>query len=87
MLEMKKNVHMTCNVVSNPAVKKVLWFFDGHILTTNTSRGIFIRNETLLMSNVSREHGGRYQCAALNAEGKGESEEVDLKVTCEYHGI
>ena len=74
-----------CTVKANPWVNEVKWRFEGYPLYGNTSAGIIISNYSLVLQKVRKDHRGNYQCAATNSEGEGRSEEVMLKVKCEFY--
>nr|XP_042899467.1 nephrin [Parasteatoda tepidariorum] len=74
------DVYFECNIQANPAVTDVKWKFQGRHLNPNPLKGIVILNHSLLLHNVSRYHRGMYQCQAFNAQGKGKSEEVVLRI-------
>lgn len=78
------DVFFECTVKSNPSVNEVKWRFEGYPLYGNTSAGIIVSNYSLVLQKVRKDHRGNYQCAALNSEGEGRSEEVMLKVKCEF---
>lgn len=47
------------------------------------TKGIILQNQTLVLQNIRREAAGLYTCAAVNIEGEGESQPVNLRVKCE----
>ncbi|XP_076325658.1 protein turtle homolog B-like isoform X2 [Tachypleus tridentatus] len=74
------DVYFECHIRSNPWVTQVFWHFEGQSLTSNSSIGIIITNQTLVIQRIRREHRGRYSCSAQNVEGLGVSNEIFLKV-------
>ncbi|MPD05401.1 hypothetical protein E2C01_101141 [Portunus trituberculatus] len=48
------------------------------------TKGIILQNQTLVLQNIRREAAGLYTCAAVNIEGEGESQPVNLRVKCEF---
>ncbi|XP_054717950.1 neural cell adhesion molecule 2-like [Uloborus diversus] len=74
------DVFFECNIRANPWVTEISWFFEGRELRTNTSAGIIISNQTLVLQNVNQTSRGNYHCSATNADGTGASNEVFLRV-------
>lgn len=83
------DVFFECNIRANPWVTEISWYFEGKELRTNTSAGIIISNQTLVLQNVNFTRRGNYYCSATNADGTGTSNEVFLRVKCKtlfyYH--
>ena len=77
------NVSFECHVVANPAVSEIGWKYEQKTLTNNVNN-VVISGNTLVLVQVTRQHSGKYRCVAANAEGEGESEDIHLKVLCEY---
>jgi hypothetical protein len=67
---------------ANPPVSQIGWLFNEEPLSPDTTLGIQVRNNSLFIRNVAKIHRGRFQCFAVNSEGRGESEVVHLKVQC-----
>ncbi|GIY34954.1 uncharacterized protein CDAR_15951 [Caerostris darwini] len=74
------DVFFECNIRANPWVTEISWYFEGRELRTNTSAGIIISNQTLVLQNINRNSRGNYRCSAANADGVGTSNEVFLRV-------
>ncbi|XP_076355350.1 cell adhesion molecule CEACAM5-like [Tachypleus tridentatus] len=72
------DVYLYCQCDSNPEVLSVQWLFENVSLRTNSQKGIFVRNQSLVLKNVSRDHSGTYRCFAENKEGRGNSEGFEL---------
>ncbi|CAG2165676.1 unnamed protein product, partial [Oppiella nova] len=65
---------------ANPAISEIGWLFNEQSLSSESTLGIQIRNNSLLIKSVGKSHRGKYQCYAVNNEGRGESEVVNLKI-------
>ncbi|XP_074598664.1 protein turtle homolog A-like [Brevipalpus obovatus] len=74
------DVYFECNIRSSPWVTEVRWWFEGKELHTNTSAGIIVSNQSLVLQRVQRSNRGRYTCTARNTQGEGESNPVHLRV-------
>lgn len=74
------DVYLDCNVLSNPPTSDVSWRFKSRPLVNDASKGIILRNHSLLIQNVRRHHRGYYRCLASNIEGENISEELNLRV-------
>ena len=77
------DVFFECIISANPWVTEVSWYFEGKQLTSNSSSGMIIANQSLVLQKVKRVHRGHYWCSAINNQGKGESHHFFLKVLCE----
>lgn len=58
------------------------YFFQGRILHHNTSAGIIISNQSLVLQSITRKSAGLYTCVGTNSEGDGASNPVVLNVKC-----
>ncbi|GBL85764.1 Nephrin [Araneus ventricosus] len=74
------DVYFECNIRASPWVSEIGWKFEDQELHTNTSNGIIVSNQSLVLQKVQRSSRGRYTCTATNSEGTGESNEVFLRV-------
>ncbi|XP_076366982.1 neural cell adhesion molecule 2-like isoform X1 [Tachypleus tridentatus] len=74
------DVYFECNIRAYPSVTDISWRFEGRELQTNTSAGIIISNQSLVLQKVQRSSRGRYTCLATNSVGQGESNSVFLRV-------
>lgn len=57
----------------------------GQNIRENIAAGVIIVEQSLVIRRVSRSHSGRYSCTAINAEGSGVSNTVQLRVMCKWH--
>ncbi|CAG2121840.1 unnamed protein product, partial [Medioppia subpectinata] len=73
------NVSFVCHVTANPPVSEIGWKYDQKALTNNVNN-VFIADNTLILNQVMRQDSGKYRCVAANAEGEGDSEDIQLKV-------
>ncbi|XP_022704270.1 hemicentin-2-like isoform X1 [Varroa jacobsoni] len=74
------DVFFECDIRANPWVNDIGWRFEGREVQTNTSAGVIISGQSLVLQKVDRYSRGRYTCHATNAQGPGESNAVMLKV-------
>ncbi|XP_071040022.1 nephrin-like isoform X1 [Parasteatoda tepidariorum] len=74
------DVYFECNIQSNPSITDIKWIFQDQTIAKDSFRGVSIRNHSLLLHSVDQSHKGSYRCEAFNSEGKGQSEEVLLKI-------
>lgn len=56
----------------------------GEEIHHNVSGGVILSDHSLVLQGVTRATAGEFTCLAANAEGKGTSNPVYLKVMCEY---
>lgn len=76
------DVYLDCNVLSNPYVTEVRWRFKNKPIINDPSKGIILRNYSLVLQNVRRHQRGHYRCLASNTEGESISDELNLRVQC-----
>ncbi|GFU53864.1 uncharacterized protein NPIL_351521 [Nephila pilipes] len=74
------DVYLDCNIQANPPASDIRWRFHTKPLFHDPSKGIIMRNNTLILQNVQRSHRGRYRCLASNLEGESVSDEALLRV-------
>ncbi|XP_067130534.1 protein turtle-like isoform X2 [Centruroides vittatus] len=74
------DVYFECNIKANPWVTEVGWTFKGQPLFSNTTAGIIVSNQSLVLQKIRRENRGSYRCTATNSEGEGISDELSLQV-------
>ncbi|XP_071524793.1 uncharacterized protein [Panulirus ornatus] len=74
------DVYFECHINANPDVQRVLWYHNGSPVEHRVTRGVILQNQTLVLQQITREAAGLYTCAAVNLEGEGESQPVNLKV-------
>ncbi|KAK4884831.1 hypothetical protein RN001_001102 [Aquatica leii] len=77
------DVYFECHLVANPWVLRVWWLRDGHRLLSNSTAGIIVSNQTLVLQGVNRASSGRYFCEAGNSEGTTRSAPFQLRVKFE----
>ncbi|XP_076350335.1 protein turtle-like isoform X2 [Tachypleus tridentatus] len=74
------DVYFECEILANPWVTNIVWKFDRKELSTNTSAGIIISNQSLVLQKVHRSMRGRYTCSATNTLGTSVSNPFHLKI-------
>lgn len=56
-------MYFECNIRASPWVTEVRWWFEGKELHTNTSAGVIVSNQSLVLQRVQRRNRGRYTCS------------------------
>ena len=56
--------------------------FQGVEIQQNSSAGIIMSNQSLVLQQIDRHTAGNYQCLATNLEGQGHSNELSIPVKC-----
>lgn len=74
------DVYFECLIRSSPLSYEVRWNFEGREVQTNTSAGVIVSNQSLVLQKVRRQQRGKYTCSATNSEGDGESNIVHLRI-------
>ena len=54
----------------------------GRAVQQNSSAGIIMSNQSLVLQRIDRQTAGIYTCLATNVEGQGESNALALPVKC-----
>ncbi|XP_070393675.1 neural cell adhesion molecule 2-like isoform X2 [Dermacentor albipictus] len=75
-----RDVYLECHVEASPPASEVTWLFEGHEVATNTSAGVIVSNQSLVLQKVRRSRRGRYSCTAANREGHGTSNIFILRI-------
>ncbi|XP_022236027.1 hemicentin-1-like [Limulus polyphemus] len=81
-IQVGNDVYLECNIRANPWVTEIGWKFEGRELQTDTTVGVIVSNQSLVLQKVQRSSRGRYMCFAKNSEGLGESNVLHLRVQC-----
>ncbi|XP_076305091.1 nephrin-like [Tachypleus tridentatus] len=74
------NILLECRFHSNPSVTGILWYFEDELLASNSTAGIFVRNQSVEITSAQRRHNGKYICVAENAEGRSTSNGFQLNI-------
>ena len=56
----------------------------GKPLKYSLEEGVIITNQSLVLQKVRRQESGLYQCQAINSEGTGSSNTVQLPIKCKF---
>lgn len=67
-------------------IKYVYWLSNVFHQQNNplqSSRGVIITNQTLVLQSISKQTHGQYMCRATNAQGSVSSNDLYLDVKCE----
>ncbi|KAH6930233.1 hypothetical protein HPB50_012142 [Hyalomma asiaticum] len=75
-----RDVYLECHVDASPLATEVTWLFEGNEIATNTSAGVIVSNQSLVLQKVRRSRRGRYSCTAANREGHGTSNIFILRI-------
>lgn len=59
-------------------------FFQGIHLEHNTSARVIRSNQSLVLQKITKHYAGNYACSAINDEGETVSNQLPLRVKCEY---
>lgn len=54
----------------------------GKAVQQNSSAGVIMSNQSLVLQRIDRHAAGIYTCLATNVEGQGESNTLALPVKC-----
>ncbi|XP_059469957.1 neuroglian isoform X3 [Neocloeon triangulifer] len=76
------DVYFECHIKANPKIYKKTWFHNNREIVQNVSAGVIISDNSLVLQGVTRFNAGYYTCMATNAEGKGNSNPVELRIMC-----
>ncbi|XP_054717206.1 hemicentin-2-like isoform X2 [Uloborus diversus] len=79
-IQENNDVYFECNIRASPWVSEIGWKFEDRELHTNTTNGVIVSNQSLVLQKVQRSSRGKYTCTATNSEGTGESNDVFLRV-------
>ncbi|KZS14772.1 putative Hemicentin-1 [Daphnia magna] len=74
------DVYFECRIRSNPPPHRIIWTHEGQTVRENATAGVLVVEQSLVIRRVSRFHSGRYSCTAINTEGTGLSNTVQLRV-------
>ncbi|XP_035899846.1 nephrin-like [Anopheles stephensi] len=72
------DVYLECDIKANPPVKKIEWFHNNKLL--QSSRGIIVSNQTLVLQSITKSTHGEYMCRASNSEGTVNSNQLYLDI-------
>ena len=79
-IQESNDVYFECIIKASPWVTEIRWHFEGREIQTNTTAGVIVSNQSLVLQKVLRHQRGKYTCSATNAEGEGESNSIHLRV-------
>ncbi|XP_067207984.1 neural cell adhesion molecule 1-like isoform X4 [Linepithema humile] len=74
------DVYFECKVRANPKVYKLAWFKNKKELKNNSTAGVILSDQSLVLRGLTRYSAGDYTCLAVNSEGKTESNSVSLQI-------
>lgn len=61
-----------------------LCILQGIHLEHNTSARVIRSNQSLVLQKITKHYAGNYACSAINDEGETVSNQLPLRVKCEY---
>ena len=77
-------MYFECLIHSNPTPHTIVWTRNGKPLEYSLEEGVIITNQSLVLQKVRRQESGLYQCQAVNSEGTGSSNTVQLPIKCKF---
>ena len=77
-------MYFECLIHSNPTPHRIVWTRNGKPLEYSLEEGVIITNQSLVLQKVRRQESGLYQCEAVNSEGTGSSNTVQLPIKCKF---
>ncbi|XP_037294163.1 LOW QUALITY PROTEIN: roundabout homolog 3 [Manduca sexta] len=84
------SLHLECEVKANPPIVQVYWYFNDSLIKPGDIWGN-VSSQVLYVLEATREHTGRYACAAANSVGETRSETISITVfyppECSNRGI
>ncbi|XP_076325080.1 protein turtle-like isoform X2 [Tachypleus tridentatus] len=79
-IEEGDDVTFECDIKANPWVNEIKWHFNTDELVSNSSLGVVISSQSMVLQSVNKRFRGQFYCSATNNEGVGTSNEIYLKV-------
>ncbi|XP_076234186.1 motor axon guidance molcule sidestep isoform X2 [Calliopsis andreniformis] len=67
------DLKLICNVESNPAATRIIWYHNDNRLEHDVTSGTLIASNTLTFRVITLAHSGEYSCKAINSVGEGRS--------------
>ena len=58
--------------------------YQGKTIQQNSSAGIIMSNQSLVLQQIDRNTAGIYTCQATNLEGQGTSNDLSIPVKCKF---
>lgn len=74
------DIVLECNVRAVPWISRVFWRLNGKQIHPNSTAGVIVHNQTLIIAKVDRRWTGLITCVASNEEGDGESNALPLHI-------
>lgn len=68
-------------------ITNYILLLQGILLNHNVTARIVRSNQSLVLQRVAKNSGGRYSCSATNPEGETISDELNLRVKCEWNSL
>nr|XP_045600488.1 hemicentin-1-like [Procambarus clarkii] len=74
------DLFLVCLVEANPKPYKIKFFHNEEELVPNEDAGVLVKEATLKLEHLTREHSGRYLCVASNVEGDSHSNNLTINI-------
>ncbi|XP_049877928.1 hemicentin-2-like isoform X2 [Pectinophora gossypiella] len=85
------SLHLECEVRANPPVDRFMWYFNDSRIIAGSIWGDEVTSHKLYIEEATRQHAGRYSCAASNNVGETRAEHISITVfyppECTERGI
>ncbi|XP_023326509.1 protein turtle [Eurytemora carolleeae] len=74
------DVYLECSIISNPPVNRLEWYHEETQLFHNSTAGILLSNQSLVIQGIDESGKGGYTCRAENKQGNSTSNIVNIRI-------